>query len=296
MLDMDSKEKLSIETRQTNPHTTQSSRELERAFLQAVEIMARLRAPGGCPWDRQQSFDSIRRYTLEETYEVLDAIEKEDWHGLKDELGDLLLQILFYSEMADESGYFTLLEVIDSLNAKLVRRHPHVFAQTTDVLRAGDVEFTWERIKKAERAERVTEGASSILDAVPRGLPALMEASKLGKSAASIGFDWQEIEPVFDKLEEEICELRHAISANPESMDDPRQQEELGDVLFTVTNLARKLGFQAELALRATNAKFRRRFRQMEISTGSKIGNLSASELEALWNNAKSEERKEPQR
>lgn len=252
--------------------------------------MVRLRAPGGCPWDRGQTFDSIRRYTLEEAYEVLDAIERRDWDGVKDELGDLLLQILFYAEMAEESGRFSLKDVIDGLNAKLIRRHPHVFDKKNGVENAKDVEATWERIKNAERVERNTEIHRSLLDAVPRGLPALMEASKLGKRAASVGFDWQETDPVFDKLEEEIEELRDAISANPGSKLNPQQEEELGDVLFTVTNLARKLGLQPEMALRATNAKFRRRFRQMEISAGSNIGNLSAPELEELWDHAKSQE------
>lgn len=293
MLNMDSSNNTPVNSPLTPSRTAEPYTEVERSFSRSVEIMARLRAPGGCPWDREQTFDSIRRYTLEETYEVLDAIEKKDWICVKDELGDLLLQILFYAEMAEESGHFTLQDVIEGLNEKLIRRHPHVFAQRKNVENSEDVVATWEQIKKAERSERVTDADRSLLDEVPRGLPALMEASKLGKGAASVGFDWQAIEPVFAKLEEEIGELRRAISANFGSKADPWQEEELGDVLFTVTNLARKLGLEPELALRATNAKFRKRFRQMEISAGSDIGNLAAPELEALWSYAKSKERKE---
>jgi ATP diphosphatase len=267
---------------------------LEQAFAQSVEIMERLRAPGGCPWDREQTFDSIRRYTLEETYEVFDAIENRNWPGLKDELGDLLLQVLFYAEMAREEGYFTLRDVIENLNTKLVRRHPHVFGDVENIKSAEQVLATWEQIKKSERAESAERSDASLLDTVPRGLPALMEASKLGSRAATVGFDWNRAAPVFDKLDEEIKELRAAIAANPTAQNDPRQEEELGDILFTVVNLARKLGLQAELALRATNAKFRRRFRDMELADGSAIENLPAPELEERWNQAKVRERKEP--
>ena len=252
--------------------------------------MARLRAPGGCPWDREQTFDSIRRYTLEETYEVLDAIEREDWPGLKDELGDLLLQVLFYAEMAQEAGYFCLQDVIENLNAKLIRRHPHVFAERAGVENSEQVIKNWEEIKRTERARR-EDMQTSILNAIPRALPALMEASKLGSKAASLGFDWPDVAPVFEKLEEELSELRDAIAQN----NFAEQQEELGDVLFTVVNLARKLGLQAEFALRSSNMKFRERFRQMEISSGEirPLETLSADELEELWNRAKARERKE---
>lgn len=263
---------------------------LEQIFSRAVQIMARLRAPGGCPWDREQTFDSIRRFTLEETYEVLDAIEREDWPGLKDELGDLLLQVLFYAEMAQEAGYFRLQDVIENLNAKLIRRHPHVFAERAGVENSEQVIKNWEEIKRTERAGH--EGMqASILNAIPRALPALMEASKLGSKAASLGFDWPDVAPVFEKLEEELSELRDAIAQN----NSAEQQEELGDVLFTVVNLARKLGLQAEFALRSSNAKFRERFRQMEISSGETrpLETLSPDELEQLWNRAKARERKE---
>ncbi len=293
MLSMDITHDQSAEQKEPTEPERQRSGSVEEAFSRAVEIMARLRAPGGCPWDREQTFDSIRRYTLEETYEVLDAIEREDWSGLKDELGDLLLQVLFYAEMAREAGYFQLQDVIENLNAKLIRRHPHVFANRAGVDSADQVLANWEEIKRSERSERGGSIRSSMLDAVPRSLPALMEASKLGSKAASIGFDWENAGPVFEKLEEELNELRTAIAADKHGENSAEQQEELGDVLFTVVNLARKLGLQAELALRGSNAKFRRRFREMELSAdpARPLEQLSSAELEALWNLAKAHER-----
>ncbi|MES2222555.1 MAG: nucleoside triphosphate pyrophosphohydrolase [Acidobacteriota bacterium] len=263
---------------------------LEKSFARAVAIMAQLRAPGGCPWDREQSFDSIRRYTLEETYEVLDAIERRDWSGLKDELGDLLLQVLFYAEMAQEEKLFTLQDVTDNLSEKLIRRHPHVFSNRDGVNTSAQVLKNWEEIKKSERANAAKENTDSLLDQVPRSLPALMEASKLGSKAASIGFDWHEADPVFDKLQEELDELRQAMATG----EIKAQEEEVGDVLFTIVNLARKLGVQSELALRASNAKFRRRFAAMETfaAPASPIAELSPEDLEELWNRAKNHERK----
>jgi nucleoside triphosphate diphosphatase len=265
---------------------------LEASFSRAVAIMAQLRAPGGCPWDREQNFDSIRRYTLEETYEVLDAIERKDWAGLKDELGDLLLQVLFYAEMAQEEKLFTLQEAIDNLSEKLTRRHPHVFGDLEGVETSTQVIRNWEEIKKSERANAANAKEPSLLEEVPRSLPALMEATKLGSKAASIGFDWSDAAPVFDKLQEELDELRLAMVSG----EREAQEEEIGDVLFTVVNLARKLNVQSEFALRASNAKFRRRFAAMESSTmttGS-IAGLASEELEKLWNRAKVEERNGP--
>ncbi|MGA7708907.1 MAG: nucleoside triphosphate pyrophosphohydrolase [Acidobacteriaceae bacterium] len=266
------------------------STSLEKSFARAVAIMAKLRAPGGCPWDREQTFDSIRRYTLEETYEVLDAIERKDWAGLKDERGDLLLQVLFYAEMAQEKKLFGLQDVTDNLSEKLIRRHPHVFANREGVETAAQVLQNWEEIKKSERTNATKVQLDSLLDEVPRSLPALMEASKLGSKAGSIGFDWPEAAPVFDKLQEELDELRKAIASG----EKKAQEEEIGDVLFTVVNLARKLSVQSELALRASNTKFRRRFAAMESSASGAplLAELGAEQLEALWNRAKTEERK----
>lgn len=268
---------------------------LQDAFSESVAIMARLRAPGGCPWDREQTFESIRRYTLEETYEVLDAIENKDWDGLKDELGDLLLQVLFYAEMAAEAGHFTLREVLENLNAKLIRRHPHVFGDT-DASTSDAVLANWEKIKEKERAARPSGPQNSLLDLVPRSLPALMEAAKLGDKAASVGFDWSRSEEVMEKLEEEMGELRGIMDddANLIAGAPARRQEELGDVLFTAVNLGRKFGLQAELVLRDANGKFRRRFQQMEILAGTDdLRSFSPDRLEGLWNEVKRLERKD---
>src|SRR5271155_6249825 len=201
-----------------------------RAFAEAVAIMARLRGPDGCPWDREQSFDSIRKHTLEETHEVLDAIERRNWPDLKEELGDLLLQVLFYAEIAAEPGYFTIAEVIDGLNRKLIRRHPHVFGDQASIaagnsaspgmetsgIDANQVLRNWEQIKRAEKAT-APSAPSSLLASVPRSFPALMEASKLGSKAAKVGFDWPDAEGVFAKLQEEVAELREAISQRDQS-------------------------------------------------------------------------------
>jgi MazG family protein len=277
------------------------------AFAEAVAIMARLRGPGGCPWDREQSFDSIRKYTLEETYEVFDAIERRNWSDLKEELGDLLLQVLFYADMAAEPGYFSIAEVIDGLNRKLIRRHPHVFgdeasiaagnsaapAMETSGIDANQVLRNWEQIKRAEKAAGV-DSPSSLLDTVPHSFPALMEAAKLGSKAAKVGFDWPDAEGVFSKLDEEIAELREAI-ADRSRHSTPKNgsalgsavNEELGDLLFTVVNLSRRLGVDPELALRGTNRKFRRRFSTMEVSTDRPLEQQSPDQLEALWAAAK---------
>jgi XTP/dITP diphosphohydrolase/ATP diphosphatase len=263
-------------------------RQAAEPLAEAITIMARLRGPGGCPWDREQTFDSIKKHTLEETYEVFDAIERRDWHSLRDELGDLLLQILFYAQMADEAGYFTLAEVADSLNAKLIRRHPHIFAgeQATD---SSAVLRNWEQIKRAEKGAASTDGAS-MLDDVPRSMPALLEASKLGSRAAKVGFDWPDAAGLFEKLQEEIAELRAELSDSA-AIETSRVEDELGDVLFTAVNLARHLKLDPESALRSTNAKFRKRFAAMESAGGGREGleARSAPELEELWSKAKQE-------
>jgi ATP diphosphatase len=249
--------------------------------------MARLRAPDGCPWDREQSFDSIKRYTLEETYEVFDAIERRAWPELKDELGDLLLQVLFYAQMASEANYFTIDDVLENLNAKLIRRHPHIFAgaQATD---ADAVLRNWEQIKQAEKAASAVS-QKSMLDDIPRTMPAMLEAGKLGSRAAKVGFDWPSVNGLFDKLQEEIVELHAELAQPVESKSTLAIEGELGDLLFTAVNLARHLKVDPESALRATNAKFRRRFVAMEAVAGSRdaLAACSASQLEILWNQAK---------
>jgi len=272
-------------------------------LAEAISIMARLRAPGGCPWDREQSFDTIKRYTLEETYEVFDAIERRAWPELKDELGDLLLQVLFYAQMASEAGHFDIADVAANLNAKLVRRHPHVFPVDGRLADATDPEAVlrnWEQIKRGEKlaaaAEKKTAGASassasvaaSAMDAIPRSMPATMEARKLGSKAAKAGFDWPDVEGLFEKLQEEIAELIAELK-KPVEAANPRVEEELGDLLFTAVNLARHLKVDAESALREANAKFRARFRAMEASAGGfdALASLTPAELDALWNRAK---------
>jgi MazG family protein len=272
-------------------------------FAEAVAIMARLRAPGGCPWDSEQTFDSIRKYTLEETYEVLDAIERRNWADLKEELGDLLLQVLFYSEMASEAGHFTIVDVIEGLNKKLIRRHPHVFGDEaaaaagniaegleTDGIDAKQVLRNWEQIKRLEKNAQVKdEELKGRLDGVPRALPALLEAAKIGSKAAKSGFDWPDLRGIFDKFQEEIEELEAELM-RPER-DHTAVASEIGDLLFTAVNLARHLHVDPEFALRDTNAKFRRRFAAMEAASEQPLEELGPEALETLWKAAKDQER-----
>ncbi len=254
------------------------------ALAESIAIMARLRAPNGCPWDREQTFDSIKRHTLEETYEVFDAIDRRAWPDLKDELGDLLLQVLFYAQMAEEAGYFSIEDVAANLNAKLIRRHPHIFGESTAPT-ANDVKATWDAIKQIEKAAKGAT-ATHYLDEVPTHMPALIEASKLGQRAAKVGFDWPDTSGLVQKLEEETAELRTEMTspANPDAVE-----EELGDLLFTVVNLARHLKLEPEFALRRANRKFRARFDQMELTACGPAALQSATpaELDRMWQAAK---------
>ena len=262
---------------------TNAAREVQRA----AAIMARLRAADGCPWDREQTFDSIKRHTLEETYEVFDAIERRAWPDLKDELGDLLLQVLFYAQMASElpaDDRFDLRDVAENLNAKLIRRHPHVFGDVT-ATDSDAVLRNWEQIKVEEKKSK--PAATSRLDDVPRSMPATLEATKLGSRAAKVGFDWPNADGLFDKLAEETAELHAEIARS----DTDKIEAEFGDLLFTTMNLARHLKVDPESALRRTNAKFRARFASMERVSGGPehLKTKSPDELEALWGQAKSE-------
>jgi ATP diphosphatase len=256
-------------------------------LAEAIATMARLRAPNGCPWDREQTFDSIKRYTLEETYEVFDAIERRAWPDLKDELGDLLLQVLFYAQMASEAGYFTIQDVASNLNAKLIRRHPHIFAGA-EAADSDAVLRNWEQIKQSEK-KTSTGGPSSMLDDIPHSMPAVLEAGKLGFRAAKVGFDWPDTNGLFDKLQEEIGELKAEMAPSSENRSTSAIEAELGDLLFTAVNLARHLKVDPESALRAANAKFRSRFVAMESSAGGPdaLAASTPSELDLLWNQAK---------
>jgi nucleoside triphosphate diphosphatase len=294
-------------------------------FAESAAIMARLRAPGGCPWDREQSFDSIRKYTLEETYEVFDAIERRDFPHLAEELGDLLLQVLFYAEMAANEGHFTIADVLDHLNRKLIRRHPHVFGEEASRAAGNRAEVdaavdgsaakvlrNWEEIKAAEKTLKSGANSSvqevesskiagaktagtgteesaakrSRLDGVQRAMPALAEAAKLGAEARKAGFDWPEWRGLLPKIAEETRELE-AEAASGDETRKPAIEAELGDLLFTVVNLGRHLGVDAEMALRGTNLRFRRRFREMELAGRRPLEELAPAELEALWEQAK---------
>jgi MazG family protein len=253
-------------------------------FQQLAAIMARLRAPDGCPWDREQTFDSIKPYTLEETYEVMDAIDRRDWPALAEELGDFMLQAVFYAQMAAEQGLFTIDDSLDAINQKLVRRHPHIFGNTTADT-AAEVKRNWDQIKAAEKAAKDAT-PQHLLDSVPRAAPALVEAQQIASKAAGAGFDWDNVEQVFDKMHEELDELARARqSAVPAEIED-----ELGDILFVLVNVARFLKVDPEQALRKTNAKFRRRFAFVEDGLRDRGKNFEASdiqEMEELWQQAK---------
>jgi MazG family protein len=257
-----------------------------------IEIMARLRDPvAGCPWDQRQTYATIVPYTLEEAYEVADAIDRADMPELRDELGDLLFQIVFYSQIAREEGHFDFDDVARGICEKMLRRHPHVFADATyaddDALRRA-----WERHKAAEREDRADAGqAASQMDGVARALPALVRAEKLQRRAARVGFDWPDPRGAFDKTREEFAEVEAELGA----ADPARLQDELGDMLFAMVNVVRLLGFDAEQALSRANEKFERRFRDMERlqrAAGGSLDGMSLEALEELWERAKAAEAK----
>jgi MazG family protein len=290
-------------------------------FERAVSIMARLRAPGGCPWDREQTFDTIKPYTLEETYEVLEAVDARDWHELTGELGDLLLQVLFYSEMAAEEKHFTIDDVLDRLSQKLVDRHPHVFGEVKADT-PGEVVRNWQALKAEEKKKRQAETGEvpggghpdSVLHGVSSAMPALMEAHKISNRVSHVGFDWPNIEGLFDKLGEETTELRRNLEEYPAPGPQPqsanavasargvaiseelrgRLEDEVGDLLFVLVNIARYLALDPESALRKTNRKFRRRFEYLEDrlrEQGRKPADASLEEMESLWQESKQQER-----
>jgi MazG family protein len=254
-----------------------------REFERLVQLMATLRAPGGCPWDREQTFDTIKPFTLEETYEVMDSIDARDWPALAEELGDLMLQCVFYAQMAAEQNLFTISDSLRAINDKLVRRHPHVFG--SDSLETADaVKQRWDQIKAEEKRKQGRE-AAALLDGVPRSQPALAEAQQISAKVAKVGFDWPDVSQVIAKLHEELAEIDEARAAAPEKLE-----EEIGDLLFVVVNLARHSKVDAEQALRLANRKFRRRFAHVESglrSQGIPLGEATLDQMEALWQEAK---------
>jgi MazG family protein len=257
-----------------------------------LEIMARLRDPAaGCPWDREQNFRTIAPYTIEEAYEVAEACERGDAKALKDELGDLLFQVVFHARMAEEAGLFAFNDVARAITEKMLRRHPHVFGDAL-IADAAAQTTAWEAHKAAERAKAAGSTQPSALDGVGTALPALTRALKLQRRAARVGFDWPEVPPIFDKIDEEIDEVRQELADNAEPA---RLEDELGDLLFAIVNLARRLDVDPEQALRSSCRKFDRRFRHMETAIageGSSPSELSLDELEARWQRAKAEERR----
>lgn len=263
---------------------------MSKKFDELVNVMARLRAPGGCPWDREQTYESLAQYLLEEAFETFDAIHdatEGKTENLREELGDLLLQIIFHSQIAEELGDFTIEDVCARITEKMILRHPHVFGDKKFDT-AGDVLDNWDELKRAEReiTKKEEKPKNSILDEVPLAFTALIEANKLTKKAAKSGFDWESEEQVFDKLNEEISELKAEIAAGKTA----NIESEVGDLLFVIVNLARKLNVEPETALKRTNRKFRHRFLFIEselTKRGKTLEESSLEEMDALWNEAK---------
>jgi len=269
-------------------------------FERLVAVQARLRAPGGCPWDREQTHESLRTYLIEEAYEVLEALESRNDAKFAEEMGDLLLQIVFHSQMAQERGGFTISDVIREIHDKMIRRHPHVFGETR-AKDSAEVLRNWEQIKAEERLSKAEAAGNpsgskgpkelSLLDGVSRALPATLEGLQLTRKASRIGFDWETVGGIFEKMGEETRELQNALDAGGQ----PKVEEELGDLLFAAVNLARFLKVDPEIALKRANAKFSRRFRSMEKLAregGREFKNLPRAEMEALWDLAKRTEQK----
>ena len=268
---------------------------MSKNFDELIAVMTRLRAPGGCPWDAEQTYASLAQFLLEECYETFDAIQEAaqtgDTANLREELGDVLLQVVFHSTIAIEKGDFTIDEVVKGVTEKLILRHPHVFGEK-ELKTADDVLRNWDDLKKAERAAsgKMEKAKDSILEDVPVHFPALLEGQKLTKKAAKVKFDWENVEQIFDKLTEETVELKEAIEKNEKNGNI---EEEIGDLLFVVVNLARKLDVDAETALKKTNRKFRQRFKFIEDElkrNGKTLEESSLPEMDALWNEAKGSE------
>jgi MazG family protein len=261
-------------------------------FEKLVDIMTTLRGPNGCPWDKQQDFNSLKPMLVEEVYEVLEAVENNDFEGLSEELGDLLLHVLFNAQLAKESGRFDIDTVIDQISGKLVRRHPHVFGDES-ASTPEEVIKNWEAIKAQEKAQKLkgrTPEQRSLLEGIPAKLPAIHEAHQISSRAARVGFDWPDVEGIFDKLQEEIRELKEVISTESDGDKRERLEDEIGDMLFVIVNIARYLKIDSESALKRANRKFKTRFQFMEkqlAEQGKSLDKTSLAEMEALWQKAK---------
>ena len=269
------------------PDTARAARE----FIRLVEIMATLRGPGGCPWDREQTIDSLKPFVLEETYEVLEAIDRHDHAALCEELGDFVFEAVFLAQLEAEAGGFEIADSLQSIADKLVRRHPHVFRRNEGeaaLESAGQVRTRWEEIKAQERES--SEQAKTLLSGIAPTLPALLRAYHIGVRAASVGFDWTTADAIVDKIQEEVDELREVVESGAAS-DPARAEEEMGDLLFSIANLSRKLGIEPETALRKANDKFTRRFGKLEqtiTASGRAMKEMSLDELESEWQRVKS--------
>ena len=263
-------------------------------FEKLVEIMAKLRGPDGCPWDKQQDFNSLKPMLVEEVYEVLEAVENKDPEGLSEELGDLLLHVVFHAQLGKETGQFDIDTVIGKISDKLVRRHPHVFGSET-ASTPEEVIKNWEAIKAQEKAEKLknrTPEQRSLLEGIPSRLPAIHEAHQISSRAARVGFDWPDVNGIFDKLQEEVRELKEVISSSGSEEKRDRLEDEIGDMLFVIVNIARYLKIDSESALKRANRKFKSRFQFMEkelAGQGKTLDQTSLDEMEALWQKAKSE-------
>ena len=270
------------------------TRPVGEQFDKLVEIMATLRGPNGCPWDKQQDFNSLKPMLVEEVYEVLEAIDNSDFDGLSEELGDLLLHVVFHAQVAKETGAFDIATVIQKISDKLVRRHPHVFGNES-ASTPEEVIKNWEAIKAEEKAQKLKNRTSeerSLLEGIPSKLPAIHEAHQISSRAARVGFDWPDVDGIFEKLQEEVHELKEVISAGANETRRERLEDEIGDMLFVIVNIARYLKIDSESALKRANRKFKTRFRYMETELAKQGKNLeqtSLEEMEALWQKAKSE-------
>jgi len=271
-----------------------SPRTTGEKFERLVEIMSTLRGPNGCPWDRQQDFNTLKPMLVEEVYEVLEAVENGDFDGISEELGDLLLHVVFHAHLGKEGGQFDINTVIDKISDKLVRRHPHVFG-TESASTADEVIKNWEAIKAQEKAQKLknrTPEQRSLLEGIPSKLPAIHEAHQISSRAARVGFDWPDIDGIFDKLQEEVRELKEVISTGDDESRRERLEDELGDMLFVIVNIARYLKIDSESALKRANRKFKSRFQYMESELarqGKSLEQTSLEEMEALWQKAKSQ-------